>query len=939
MAGYRLGLDLGPTSIGWALIGYENYIENRLIDVGVRVFPEGVDRDTRGLEKSKNEGRRIARGTRRQKERRRRRKLRLVRLLKEVNLWPAEPEEVKKLFQTDPYTLRVRGLDEKLELFELGRVLYHLNQRRGFKSNRKSGKSKDDGKVMQGITELERKMNEVQARTLGEFLFKIKACERIRNHYTRRDMYQTEFEKIWDKQKEYYPNILTDQFKRQLADEVIFFQRPLKPQDDLIGKCELEPDQPRCPKADWYAQRFRIVQDVNNLQIIGPRGEKEPLSAEQRQKLIGLLSQEKEMDFDKIRKKLGLIETQKFNLEEGGRKKLLGNSIEYGLRKTFGRDWPKVQGQLDRFNDVLLNVEDTDEFERICREEWNLSDKQIQEMHKISLPQKYLHLSKAAIKKLLPFMETGCLYTEAMEQAHYLRNDQKPVIFRDKLKMPPDLRNPIVQRALFEVRKVVNAIIREYGKPGEIVIELAREVKGSADQRNELLFEMRQREREREEVKELLIKEFNFSNPPSRSDIDRYRLWQDQGTVCPYSGQIIARNQLFTSDVQVDHILPYSRSLDDSYANKVVCLTNANREKNNRTPFEWLSGDPDRYEAMLLRVSKFTGKGAAGKKRKFFQKEVEVNECIKRQLNDTRYICREVTKYLRMLGVNVTCTKGQMTAELRHQWGLNQILDHKTGFTKNRDDHRHHAVDAIVIALTTPRHLQLLSRTKGILPEPLPMPWNGFRDEVANRINTINVSHRVTRKVCGALHEETAYGPTRDENVFVCRKELSALKGPMIERIRDKTIQAIVKQRLAEHGLDPENPPSDLPRDVFVKPLLMPSGVPIKRVRIRNTFTNLLPVESQKTRYGKPYRYVSPGSNHHIEIYEDSAIGKREGVVVSMFEAAQRVRQGKPVIQRRHKDGKRFVMSLSQNEMFLLKINELYVLHRIQKFDVNGGII
>jgi len=731
---------------------------------------------------------------------------------------------------------------------------------------------------------------------------------------------------------------LTDHLKQRLADEVIFFQRPLKPQDDLIGKCELEPDQPRCPKADWYAQRFRIVQDVNNLRIIGPRGESELLTAEQRQKLIAQLSQEKELDFDKIRKNLGLIETQRFNLEEGGRKKLLGNTIEHGLRKIFSKRWSEVQGELDRLNDLLLDVEDTEEFERICRDEWHLNEKQIQDMGKISLPQKYLHLSKAAIKKLLPFMEAGDIYAVAMKKAGYLRNDEKPVVSRDKLAMPPDMRNPIVQRALFEVRKVVNAIIREYGKPGEIIIELARDVKGSADQRNEMIYEMRQRERQREEVKELLINEFNLPNP-SRSDIERYRLWQDQGTVCPYSGQVISRNQLFTPDVQVDHILPYSRSLDDSYANKVVCLTSANREKNNRTPYEWLSGEPDRYEAMLQRVSKLSGKGAGGKKRKFSQKEIEIDQCISRQLNDTRYICREVTKYLQTLGVKVSCTKGQMTAELRHQWGLNQILDHKTGYTKNRDDYRHHAVDAVVIALTTPRHLQLLARTKGLLPEPLPMPWQGFRDEVANRINTINVSHRVTRKVCGALHEETAYGPTREENVFVYRKELSALKGPMIDRIRDKTIRDLVKQRLADYGLDPENLPRDLPKDVFVKPLLMPSGVPIKRVRIQNNFTNLLPVESMHTRHGKPYRYVSPGSNHHVEIVENISTGKREGIVVSMFEAAQRIRLGQPVIQRKCQDGKKFIMSLSQNEMILLKVGEEYILHRIQKFDVNGSII
>jgi CRISPR-associated endonuclease Csn1 len=508
----------------------------------------------------------------------------------------------------------------------------------------------------------------------------------------------------------------------------------------------------------------------------------------------------------------------------------------------------------------------------------------------------------------------------------------------DRLELPPDLRNPIVQRSLYEVRKVVNAIIREYGKPGQIVIELARDVKGSLDQRNEMVWEMRKREAERDETKVRLQKEFDLINP-SRSDIDRYRLWQDQGTVCPYSGQSIPGHLLFSSDVQVDHILPYSRSLDDSYQNKVVCYTSANRDKGNQTPFEWLSGDPARYEAMLQRVSKFTGKGAGGKKRKFSQKTIEIDECISRQLNDTRYICQEVRKHLQTLGVPVDCTKGQMTAELRHQWGLNQLLDHKTGFTKNRDDHRHHAVDAVVIALTTRKHLQYLAHTKGFRAEQLPMPWEGFRDQVANRINDINVSHRPTRKICGPLHKETAYGPTREGNEFVCRKELTALKGPMIKKIRDMVIRSLVKKRLAEHHLDPENPPNDLPKELFARPLTMASGVLIKKVRITDTFTNLLPIDTMKNRYGQPYRYVDPGSNHHVEIVEDRKAGKRDCVVISMFEAAQRVRKGLPVIQRDHGADKRFLFSLSKNDMVNLNVDGQFIPHRVQKFDVNGGII
>ncbi|NLX07953.1 MAG: type II CRISPR RNA-guided endonuclease Cas9 [Phycisphaerae bacterium] len=935
MVPYVLGLDLGPTSIGWALLGQEGDREVSLVDAGVRIFPEGVDRDTKGLEKSKNMTRREARGARRIKERRRRRKGRLVAILKEAGLWPDDDQSFRSLCLLDPYELRAKALDERLAPHELGRVLYHLNQRRGFKSNRKSGKSREDGKVLKSITELEEQIASAKCRTLGEYLHRLGRSERIRNRYTRREMYQREFDLIWARQTEYHGPILSDELKKKLADEVIFFQLPLRVQDELIGFCEFETDQRRCPKADWHAQQFRMLQDINNLQIINPDGSSMPLAPDQRQTLVEVLGTRAKMDFDQIRKALGLLETQTFNYEEGKRKSLKGNLMEAGLAKAFGRKrWAEMQAHRDRITEALLEIEDPNEFRRIAGEEWAADDEQIEALLKIDLPDGYLHLSKKAILKLLPFMEQGERMADAVKKAGYLRPDQKAGDNHDRLPQPPDIRNPIVKKSLHEVRKVVNAIIREYGKPARIVVELARDMHGSVDDRNELHLRMLKNEREREEVRESIRSEYGITNP-GRDDIQRLRLWNEQGQTCPYTGNTIARSQLFSSDVQVDHILPYPRSLDDSMMNKVVCFTSANREKGNQTPQEWLAAFPDRYERMLQAIKPLPWR----KRRKFTQQAIDLGQCIDRQLNDTRYISREVRRYLQSLVMDVDCTRGQVTAELRHHWGLNQILNHTGGFTKNRDDHRHHAVDAVVVALTTPSHLQQLARTKGIVRDPLPFPWERFRDDVANRINDINVSFRPLRKVYGALHEETAYGPTAEENVYAYRKSVRDLKGPMIAQIVDPAIRNLVMERLKQKGLDPNNPPSNIPTEVFAEPLTMPSGVPVKKVRIRDTFTNLIPMTKMKTRTGKPYRYVKPGSNHHIEIFEYTdakRVAKRDGVVVSMFDAAQRVQRGLPLINRDHGSGRRFVMSLSTNELVHVKVDGQYVLYRVQKLDAGN---
>ncbi len=262
MQSYTLGLDIGSNSIGWALVDPKN---EKIVGAGVRVFQEGVDRDTKGAEISKNATRREARGARRSRKRRNYRKDKLLRMLVRAGLLPAEQEELEKKFETDPYILRAKGLEGKLKAHEFGRVLYHINQRRGFWSNRKTSKSKDDGVVIKEATELSKAIKGAGCRTLGEYFSKADPHEyRIRGHYTFRSMYEEEFEELWKTQAQYH-DVLTDELKRQVKDETIFYQRPLRWDPETIGDCDLEPGHKRCPRSNYFARRFRILQTVNNL--------------------------------------------------------------------------------------------------------------------------------------------------------------------------------------------------------------------------------------------------------------------------------------------------------------------------------------------------------------------------------------------------------------------------------------------------------------------------------------------------------------------------------------------------------------------------------------------------------------------------------------------------------------------------------------------------
>ncbi len=963
MSDYTLGLDLGANSIGWAVVG-----RNSLLAAGVRVFPEGVDRDKSG-EKSKNEQRRIARGMRRQLARRAHRKRKLKSCLRTAGLWPTDASEVESLEKLDPYLLRRQALGERLEAYEIGRVLIHLNQRRGFLSNRKTDRTrkKEEKGMLAEISGLAEMIADSGQQTLGAYFASMRdrhALTRVRGQHTRRDMFRREFAAIWTKQKEFHPLLLTDELRKKLDDPssdgtwlhrgIIFGQRRMYWPKSVVGQCELEPKKKRCHKADRIAQRFRLLQEVNNLRLLDSTdGWERALFPDEREKLIDILERAKDAKFEKIKKKLGLHEHVRFNYENAERDKLLGMPSDTAManKNVFGKQW--YDRSEEERNDIVRAViaGDEDVIRRRASAVWGLDDLKIEALLDLDLGEGYSSLSKEAIEKLLPHLEKGLpLMTRddtpcALRQAGYLRPDQREVNQQDALPPPPpDITNPIVRQGLFEVRKLINAIIREYGKPARIHIELTREVKGTAEQRAKMLKENKNRQNARDtaanEIRSMGVR-------VTREAIDRYLLWAEQNRLCVYSGKPISQAQLFGGEVHVDHILPRHRSLDNSMMNRVVCFREENHNKGDRTPHEWLAGiDPDKYARLLQHARNLP----YPKLKRFRQQDVVLDDFVSRQLTDTAYITRKVHEYIQCLGADVVCTKGQLTADLRRHWGLNEVLRHDDVNLKNRDDHRHHAVDAIVTALMTRSRLQQLSKLytrEGMPSDGLPAPWgtpDTFRADVERVVNAINVSHRVRRKVAGALHEETIYGPAskphraqsngerpwakdwiEDSTRFVYRKPLDALTLAMIDDIRDRTIREIVIARLAEFGLAP-NEKKQIPNEVWAKPLTMPSGTVIKKVRLLKGDESIRPI-----RHGACF--VKPGSTHHLTLFCTTSARKsmeRVAEFVPMLEAIRRVRNEEPIIRRKHATipSAEFWMSLSKNEMVLLKHHEREDLYR-----------
>jgi CRISPR-associated endonuclease Csn1 len=993
MAGLTLGLDLGPNSIGWALIDED---EQRIVDLGVRVFPEGVDNFDTKKEKSRNEARRIARGMRRQTKRRAARKRKLRAALIQVGLFPADPAEQERLFELDPYELRVRALSERLAPHEIGRVLLQLNQRRGFLSNRK--RDRQDSEVKGMLEEISTLANTIGERTLGQYLHEKTVSLRhehrepddhIRNRHTRRSMLESEFERIWEAQAKYYPDLLTEELRygrqgkhaypckprprsAELASiesygihGMLFFQRNMYWPKSVVGLCELEPKQKRCPRGDRHAQRFRLLQEVNNLRVIDDARKLErPLDTDERALLLDKLSQKSELKFDEIRKLLGQLpdspapEQLHFNLERGKRTKLQGMIVDHLManKHVAGPAWHKRPNEeKNTIVRMLLNNErDDDAIKLRLVEDFGFSANCADAALGIDFPPGYVNLSLMAINRLLPHMERGLIYQSesdpeksALHAAGYLRRDELQRRLFDRL---PDtsrmkagdcaigeIPNPVVKRALVELRKVVNAIIREYGKPAAVHVEMARTVRMGPKARSEYNTMIHEREKERDRAAEA-IRELGVR--VNREGILRYLLWEEQGHECIYCQEPISQQQLFGGDVDVDHILPYSRCLDDSQGNKVVCHRHCNHDKGNRLPHEWVAdADPARYERICQHAASLMRRGRLpySKYRRFLQKELDLDKFIARQLTDTSYITRATAEYLRCLfdqPHHVLGLKGQHTAELRWQWGLNSILRDDNENRKSRDDHRHHAIDAIVVALTNRSRLRALSgirkagyfdRQSGEIYE-VPQPWQDFRSAVEQRIAGVNVSHRVRRKVQGALHDEMPYGPTLEPGIFVKRKPITDLSANEIDKIRDEGIKRIIIDHLKKNSLEfGRGKKVDAKKlKAALSNLQMPSGVPIKKVRLLIPEQTVQPIRERKSdgcADDTCIALVRPGDNHHACIFEweENGTVKRDAEYVSRLEASRRLRDREPLVRRHHskRPEARFVMSLCSGDLVL----------------------
>ena len=776
---YGIGLDIGIASVGWAVVALnENAEPYGLIRCGSRIFDKAEQPKTG---ESLAAPRREARSTRRRLRRRSLRKADLYELMAQNGLpGRAEIEEaVQAGHLPDIYALRVQALDGPVTAMDFARILLHLMQRRGFRSNRKADDAQKDGKLLQAIDANTRRMEENHYRTVGEMMYRDPVfAEHKRNkseNYlstVRRDQIVEEAVQLFAAQRQYgaawaspemeaeYLTILT---RQRSFDEGPGGNSPYGGNivEKMVGTCTLEGQaEPRAAKATWSFEYFTLLQKINHIRII-ESGAARILTAEERQELLSVCYQTDKLDFARIRKALALSEQARFNMvryrdgqttEDCEKKeKIVCLPCYHKMRKvlnTLRKDYIRSVSR-DRLDAAAtaLTMYKNEATLRAKLEEAQFEPLEVDALMTLPSFSGFGHISVKACRKLIPYLEQGLNYNDACKEAGYdfqgnYRGEKSQFLPASTEEME-DITSPVVRRAVAQTIKVVNAIIREQGEsPVNIHLELAREMSKNFQQRNDLDKAMKDNNAENERLMKDLHELFPGRNITGQ-DLVKYRLWKEQDGRCAYSLQPLELEKAITVSgyAEVDHIVPYSISFDDRRANKVLVLASENRQKGNRLPLQYLQGK--RRDDFIV-YTKASVKNYRKRQNLLKEKlsEEDSKGFMQRNLQDTQYIASFMLNYIRSHLAfadfpaagkkRVVAVNGAVTAFLRKRWGLGKV---------RADGDLHHAVDAAVIACTTDGMIQRVSRfythieTSDTRGERFPEPWPRFRDELMQRLS------------------------------------------------------------------------------------------------------------------------------------------------------------------------------------------------------------
>ena len=728
-------------------------------------------------------------------------------------------------------------------------------------------------------------------------------------------------------------------------------------------------DERRLPKAHPLAARRVLYETVNALRVKAPGKASRPLSRDERDKIVLALNGKKHtksissmsIKLKTLGRVIDLAPEETFTLETGNRVSVDCDRVRASLSHPdrFGHRWVGMDAKEQwEVVDKLRTEEDQDFLIGWLMTKCGLDRKHAETVTVAPLPEGYSRLGETATRRLLDLLQSDVLtYSEAVQACGWHHSDLRAGEVLDELPYygavlgrhvvpgtqdPKDndiarygrITSPTAHIGLNQLRRLVNRIIRVHGKPDQVVVALARELKQSAEQKL-------QAQRRLKEPTEAAIRrgekleELGIANTGGNRMI--LRLWEELGQdpmvrKCPYSGRRISTTMLFNGSCDVDHILPYSRTLDDSPANRTLCLKETKRTKRNQTPWEAWGGTElwDEITANLENLPDYKQWRFAPDAMTRFEKK---RDFLDRALVDTQYLSRLARTYLDSLYADgeqhVWVIPGRLTEMFRRHWGLNSLLtDHNkdTSKAKNRTDHRHHAIDAAVIAATDRSLLKRVSDAASLFEEQgaenvvrtTDPPWKGFREEIDAQLERIIVSHRADHgridlsarmggrdSTSGKLHNDTAYGLTGESKngvpLVVSRKPLDALNPASLAKIRDPELRrGLETATRGKTGKD-------------FKEALVEYARTSSRYRGMRRVRIVEPVKVIEMRNGtgRAYKGYKPASNHCYEVWK-LPNGNWVQQVLTTFEA----HQGSS-LKRPHPAAKR-IMRLHKKDMLFL---------------------
>ena len=1051
-----LGLDLGVGSIGWCLITLDKDEKPQsILGMGSRIVPLSADdatEFTQGKAITKNKMRTVARTIRKGMDRYQLRREALKKVLREHGMLP--DEALIKLPLLELWELRARAATpgEQLSLTELGRVLLHINQKRGYKhakadeaAEAETKTGKETGYVAQVKGHYQTLKEKGQ--TIGQhFAGELRANQqtaprgvyytyRIKEQVYPREAYIEEYDRIMAAQRVFYPELLTDTLIHRIRDRIIFYQRPLKSCKQLVSFCEFERKEkiirvkhtnrdgieelvektitigPKvAPKSSPIFQVCKVWESIHNIRLYHPDGTERKLEQEEKQKLFDYLQKNDKLSLTALRKELKIKPKDKLWCDKLLEKGIAGNTTAAILRKAFKgyehyerlfrfdlvrRDSHEADEDgvirpiidesyqnepLYKLWHILYSIEDRAEMRsaligQLGIKAEDLDNGLMDALYKIDfVKQGYGNKSAKFICKLLPHLQEGKMYSEAAEAAGMRHSDSMTAQERDERNLLEEipllqknaLRQPVVEKVLNQMINLVNALKREHGEIDEVRVELARELKMSREEREKATKNNSSREKENKAIAERITE---YGLTPTKSRIQKYRLWQESAESCIYCGKRVDVVQFLRGEeTEVEHIIPKSILFDDSLSNKACACRSCNQEKGNRFAMEYIQSKGWEQSYIERVDSLFHAKNISYSKRQrllMLPKDLP-EDFIERHLRLSQYISREAQGILRKGIRLVSASEGSVTAKLRQLWGYDNILrdlnleryrsmgetevvtvEHRDGERTDerikdwskRKDHRHHAIDALVVACTRQSYIQRLNRVNAeadreemdaFIREQQQKPTHSRGEklsllehwlirqphfttgEVKGEVDKILVSLRPGKRTIsrgrnvykrsgktdvqrgvliprGALSEETIYGVIRvdGEDKVVCKYPLQSLKLKDVEYIVDEVLREKVRERIEQRG----------EKEAFAEPLYFDEAQ-TQEVRSVRCFTGKDQAKLIPLRYNdesEAVGFVAPGSNHHLALYRD-VDGRLVESVVTFWQAISRIRYGLPAI-------------------------------------------